>query len=84
MDPGWNAFAALCRREFVTCEFQAELVQACAGSEDIAWVVYSHRLGDALAWMRRSIPALGGKVPASLIAAQRGDEVRHCLWSMPR
>lgn len=83
MDPGWSEFAALCQPEFVNCEFQAELLRVCGGNEDIAWAVYFHCGGDAVAWMRRSIPALDGNVPASLMEADRGDEVRGCLWSMP-
>jgi len=83
MDPGWDRFAALCREEFVDCGFQAELVRACGGNEDIAWAVHFHCRGDALGWMRRPFRALNGNVPAQLIEAGRGDEVRECLWSMP-
>ncbi|KQZ63587.1 hypothetical protein ASD53_18815 [Lysobacter sp. Root559] len=83
MDPAWDEFSAICRQDFVGCEFQEALLKVCDGNEDIAWAVYFHCRGDAIAWTRRSVPALGGKTPASLIEAGRGDEVRACLWSMP-
>lgn len=83
MDAGWGKFAQLCQEEFGRCSFQAELVHACGGQEDIAWVAYFHLRDDAVHWLHRSVPALSGKTPASLIDEGSGDEVRHCLWSMP-
>jgi hypothetical protein len=83
MDPRWNTFAKVCEQEFGSCTFQAELVRECGGNEDIAWATYFHLRSDAINWLHRSVPALSGRTPASLMAEDREDEVRHCLWSMP-
>ena len=83
MDPRWNTFAAVCRRDFGACTFASELVRECGGNEDIAWATYFHLRDDALAWLQRSVPALDGSVPKALIEAGHPDTVRDCLWSMP-
>jgi hypothetical protein len=82
MDPRWKAFAEVCQGEFGGCGFQAELIQACRGNEDIAWAVYFHLRNHAMDWLRRPVPALAGKTPESLIDSGNRDEVRHCLWRM--
>jgi hypothetical protein len=83
MDPGWDTFAGLCRQEFGSCGFQGELIRACGGNDDIAWVAYFHLRGDAMAWLQRSVPALSGHTPIALINHGEADQVRHCLWSFP-
>ena len=70
---GWN----------LRCSFQSELVRACGGNEDIAWAAYFHLGNGAIEWLHLSVPALSGKTPDSLIDGGGGDEIRHCLWSMP-
>jgi Protein of unknown function (DUF2384) len=80
---GWHQFVAVCRPQFASCEFKAELISACAGLDDIACVTYYH-LGDrSLAWLQSSVPALDGKAPFDLLRQGAGDAVRTCLWQMP-
>lgn len=83
MDPRWKKFAEVCRAEFRSCSFQAELIAECGGNEDIAWATYFHLRQDALAWLHRRVPSLGGSEPVDLIQRGDGDSVRRCLWSMP-
>jgi hypothetical protein len=83
VDSDWYAFAEMCQKEFERCTFQTDLVKACGGNEDMAWVAYFHLRDDAVNWFSHSIPSLDGRVPGSLIDEGNGDEVRHCLWAFP-
>lgn len=42
MDPTWNTFAAVCRKDFGACSFASDLIRECGGDEDIAWAAYFH------------------------------------------
>jgi hypothetical protein len=83
MEDGWNAYAKICNEDFQKCSFKSELLSACIGYEDIAWAVYYNLQSDALSWLKRSVPALNGETPASLLATGKADAVRSCLWQMP-
>jgi len=83
MNSEWNTFAAVCKEEFHLCTFQSELLQQCAGLEDVAWAVFYHARENALLWLSKNVPALEGKKPIVLIAEGRADAVRGCLWRMP-
>lgn len=83
MDIRWYTFAEICGRDFAECSFKDELVASCGGSKDIAWALFFHLRSESLAWLQRSVPALGDQIPARLIADGQADRVRDCLWSMP-
>jgi hypothetical protein len=79
----WKKFVEVCRPKFASCEFEHELISACAGLEDIATVAYYHLGRNSLAWLQLSVPALNGKSPALLLSQGASDAVRECLWRMP-
>ncbi len=80
---GWDTFAEVCREEFFRCSFQEQLIQECAGLQDVAWAVFYRLLGQSMGWLHHQIQALSGEVPVALLASGRADEVRRCLWRMP-
>ncbi|CAH9049770.1 hypothetical protein PSECIP111951_00027 [Pseudoalteromonas holothuriae] len=78
----WERFSDLCKSEFERCEFKKELIQACAGSEKIAWVVFRHTQTRLLSWMQSKIPALGGKTPREC-AQHEPEKLKKVLLSFP-
>ena len=82
-DPDWQAFAEVCKPDFARCDFQAQLIAACGGEEDIAWAIYFHHRAAALEWLEGEVPFLGRSRPCDLIKRGRGDRVRECLWRTP-
>lgn len=83
MNAAWLRFAEVCRESFSECDLQWQLIEACAGNEDIAWAVHFHLRGESIAWLNRPVPALGNAKPIELIGQGRENQVRECLWSMP-
>lgn len=80
---GWQHFVDVCRPQFASCEFQSELIAACAGLDDIACAAYYHLGSHSLAWLQSPVPALNGQPPFVLLSRGAGDAVRECLWRMP-
>jgi len=83
IDTSWRQFAATVRSEFSDCDFQAELIAACGGADDIAWVVFFHHRSGSLHWLEAEVPALNHRHPRDLITRGDGDLVRECLWRTP-
>lgn len=80
---GWEIFANLCKESFRACDFQDQLIQACNGHVDIAWVTFYHLGNQSISWLHEHVPALAGATPIALIMSGNADVVRNCLWRFP-
>jgi Protein of unknown function (DUF2384) len=67
-DKAWNRLADLAIHASLAPP--AELIAACGGDERLAAVVYRAIGESALAWMDRTIPALGGLSPRQCLDSE--------------
>jgi hypothetical protein len=82
-DPAWKNFVACHRNELTDAVPSPDLVAALAGHEDIAIVIASV-VGDAPAWIRRPVPALGGLTAIECVATrEKVNRLRECLMRFP-
>jgi hypothetical protein len=82
-DAAFRGFARVCRPAWRDCGFQEELLAAVGDDRELAVVIY-HQLGkDALKWLDRRVPALGGAKPRNCLrASQTQKRLKECLLRM--
>jgi len=78
----WINFAKLREQKFNECTFKEQLLSLCGGDEMLAAVVYYQTQENALRWMNKSVPALGGQTPIRSILTQP-TKLKSILMSIP-
>lgn len=82
-EENWKVFFSCFENEWISSDFQNELLLKVGNQLDIAMVIYYHVQENSLKWICKKIPALDNLTPLECLKTEKTTKrLKECLMRM--